>query len=312
MENKVLQNYCSVCKNYTKHELLFERIIEGEYEEYKTFKQVVECRGCEYLSFRIEEHDYWDIDPEAFYFDGETEEEVLIEGHDAYKITIDTFPANLSGHSQLKNLYTIPSQIKSVYDQTILAFKGKSFLLAGVGFRAIIEAICIQENIKGSNLEIKINNLAKNRLITDRESARLHTIRFLGNDSVHEMEIPQERKLFLVLDIIENLLKNLYILDGEAKNILDTIITDYSEFEDFLWRCSEKSIQTEEKTIKEILGKHVRRIKIDLINVEKIVVNRINTGNIEFLKLGGIKNNPDNSKSQLFTFTGKEYDELPF
>lgn len=312
MSDKILRNYCSFCKNETKHSVLFERIFEGEFEEFKIYKQTVECLGCEYISFRTEEHDFWDINPDAFYYDEETDEEVEIEGVEKYTINIETFPYTLTGHSQLKNLYNIPSQIRSVYDQTILAFKGKSYLLAGVGFRAIIEAICIQEKIKGSNLEIKINNLAKNRLITERESERLHTIRFLGNDSVHEMEIPKEGKLFLVLDIIENLLKNLYILDKEAKSILDTIITEYSDFEDFLWRCSEKLNETEEKTLKEILGKHIRRIKIDLENAEKIVISRINSKHIEFLKLGGIKNNTDNTKSQLYFFTGKEYDELPF
>lgn len=311
MSNKILRNYCSFCKNETKHTILFERIFEGDFQEYKIHKQTVECLGCEYVSFRIEEHAFWDINPDAFYYN-EDDEEIEIEGEEKYKIDIETFPYNLTGHSQLKNLYNVPNQIRSVYDQTILAFKGKSYLLAGVGFRAIIEAICIQEKIKGRNLEIKINNLAKNRLITERESERLHTIRFLGNDSVHEMEIPKEGKLFLVLDIIENLLKNLYILDKEAKSILDTIITEYSDFEDFLWSCSEKLNEKEDKTLKEILGKHIRRIKIDLENVEKIVISRINSKHIEFLKLGEIKNNSDNTKSQLYSFTGKEYDALPF
>jgi hypothetical protein len=312
MSNKIILNYCSQCRNETKHTVLFEKVYEGEFEQYKIYKQTVECLGCEYVSFRTEEHDYWNINQDAYYYDEEIDEEIEIEGEDKYKINIETFPYNLTGHSNLKNLYNIPNQIRSVYEQTILAFEGKSYLLTGVGFRAIIEAICIQEKIKGTNLEIKINNLAKNRLITERESERLHTIRFLGNDSVHEMQIPQEGKLFLVLDIIENLLKNLYILDKQAKTILDTIITEYSEFEDFLWRCSEKLNQAEDKTIKEILGKHIRRIKIDLDNIEKIVISRINSKQIEFLKLGVTKNNSDSTKSQTYLFTGKEYDELPF
>lgn len=304
MEKKILRSYCSICKNDTKHSILFEHSLNGDFDEYKIIKQVVECLGCENISFRTEEHDYWDILED---YDFEFDESV-----ETHRITIDTFPNVLKGHSEVQNLYNVPAQIKSVYDQTILAFKGQSYLLAGVGFRAIIEAICIQENIKGSNLEIKINNLAKNRLITERESERLHTIRFMGNDSVHEMEIPQQAKLFLVLDIIENLLKNLYILDKEAKYVLDTIITDYIEFEIFLWRCAEKINQTEEKSIYEILGKHIRRIKVDLINIEKIVINRINNGSIEFLKLGKTRKNNDNTETQLFLFTGKEYDDMPF
>lgn len=307
MNAEILRNYCSTCRNKTKHLVLFEKIFVGEFDEYKILKQVVECLGCDNVSFRIEEHDYWDIIHEYDDEDNEVEDN---EDNLNYKISIENFPAIIEGHSEVQNLYNVPSNIRSVYDQTILALKGRSYLLAGVGFRAVIEAICIQEKIKGNNLEIKINNLAKNRLITERESERLHSIRFLGNDSVHEMEIPQERKLFLVLDIIESLLKNLYILDKEAKFVLDTIITEYSELEDFLWRCSENYNLTEEKSIKDILGKHVRRIKIDIGNIEKIVIQRISTGNIEFLKLGGLKNNPDNTTVQLYLYTGKEY--LPF
>lgn len=304
MVNKIITTYCSSCKNETKQLVLFEKTNEGEFLEYKEIKQAVECMGCEYLSFRIEEHDYWELNEEYDF-----EEDEIIDKH---KILVEIYPTILRGHTEIKKLYNVPSQIKSVYDQTMLAFKGKSYLLTGIGFRAIIEAICIQEKIKGSNLEVKINNLAKNRLITERESERLHSIRFLGNDSVHEMEIPIVGKLFVVLDIIENLLKNLYILDKEAKFFLDTIITEYSEFEDFLWQCAEKISKGEEKNIKEILGKHIRRIKIDIASVEKVIINRINNGNIEFLKLGSQKNNPDNTTSQLYLFTGKEYDYLPF
>ncbi|GIZ09115.1 hypothetical protein FUMI01_18420 [Flavobacterium sp. UMI-01] len=257
--------------------------------------------GCENVSFRTEEHDYWDVDLE--------DDEEIGEKH---KTTVQLFPLIIKGHSEIKNLYTVPSKIADVYSQTILALKGNSNLLAGVGFRAVIEAICIQEKIKGNNLEIKINNLAKNRLITEREAERLHTIRFLGNDSVHEMEIPTESKLMLVLDIIENLLKNIYILDKEAKSILDTYITEYSEFEDFLWRSIQAYLKDEEKNIKGFLGKHIRRIKIDLESAEKILINKINSGNIEFLKLGQIIKNSDNTETQLFIYTGKEYDDLPF
>lgn len=290
MKEKFIWHYCEFCKHNTKHDISFERKLDGEYGEYKILKQIVECRGCEHISFRTEEHDYWDI-----YKDHEENE--------TYRITIESFPNVLKGHIEIRNLHELPNSIKSVYNQTMLAFKGKSYLLAGVGFRAIIEAICIQEKIKGNNLEIKINNLAKNRFITEREAERLHSIRFLGNDSVHEMEIPKHHKLILVLDIIENLFKNLYIIDKEAKYILDTIITEYSDFENLLWSCAEKQNQTDEKSLKELLGKHIRRIKIDIANIEKIVITRIENGEIEFLKLGK-SSNINGQKTQLYIFTG--------
>lgn len=298
MDEKIVWNYCSICNNTTKHSMLYEKEYEGEYEEFKILKQTVECCGCENVSFRTEEHDYWDI-----YED--------YEGQETHRVKVENYPSVLHGHNAINNLYLIPPSIRPVYDQTLLAFKGKSHLLAGVGFRAIIEALCIQEKIKGNNLEIKINNLAKNRLITEREANRLHTIRFLGNDSVHEMEIPTLGKLMLVLGIIENLLKNLYIIDREAKNVLDTIITDYNDFEELLWQCAEKHNKNEPKSLKEFLGKHVRRIKIDLEQIEVIIKTRIESKEIEFLELGVMRDKGDVSE-QLYLYNGKEFDEIPF
>jgi len=300
MNDSIVDNYCSVCRNETKHDVLFSVNEEGEYGEYKIVRQCVECLGCENKSFREEYHNYWD-----------TIEDV--PGFDEYNIEITNYPNILKGHTDLKNRYNVPESIRKVYDQTILAFKGKSHLLAGVGFRAAIEAVCIQEKIRGNNLEIKINNLAKNRLITDKEAERLHSIRFIGNDSIHEMEVPTERKLFLVLEIIETLLKNLYIIDAEAKSVLDTIIKDYSDFEDLLWRLVNKTNTNDERTLKEILGKHIRRINFALESIEHIVIERIKSGDLKFLKLGEIKiAQSETSQKQHYFYTGIEYDDLPF
>lgn len=300
MSEKEIWSYCSNCKRETRHKILFSKKLEDDYIDEIEIYQVVECNGCDNLSFRIEEHDLY-----------EYEEDEL--GNTNYKITVLIFPNKLKNHSYLKDSYFLPEKIKDVYQQTILAFQGKSFLLTGVGFRAIIEAICIEEEIKGNNLEQKINNLAKNRLITDKESERLHSIRFLGNDSVHEMEIPQEHKLFLVLDILENLLKNLYIIDKQAKSVLDTIIKDFEEFKDLLWKCSEKMKLNEEKTIKEIIGKHIRRVNLDIESIEPSIIEGIEKDVIKFLKLGSVKvPNYDSVEKQYYFYTGIKYDDFPF
>jgi len=300
MNENITWTYCSHCKHQTKNTILYVKEVKGFLDEYFENFQVVECNGCETVSFRKELHDFW--------------EHVTDENGDhTHKVTITTYPNNLEGHAPLDGLYHLPSKIKGVYQQTILAFQGNSLLLAGVGFRAIIEAICIEEQIKGGNLEQKINNLSKNRLITEKEAERLHSIRFLGNDSVHEMEIPKEHKLFLVLDIIENLLKNIYIIDKQAKSVLDTIIKDYPDFESLLWKCVEKQSLTEEKTLKQIFGKHLRRINIDLTIAEKTIIDSIQKGAIEFLKLGSLKTlSTETMPTQHYFYTGKQFEEFPF
>ena len=112
----------------------------------------------------------------------------------------------------------------------VYSLKNNCYLLSGVGLRAVIEAVCIEQSITGRNLEVKINNLVKNKLITEKDANRLHSIRFLGNDSVHEMDVPNEAKLRAAIEIVEHMLKNLYLIDIEASEHLDTIISNYDDF----------------------------------------------------------------------------------
>ncbi len=255
---------------------------------------VLECNGCETISFRKEYHNFLEFDNE-----GKNE------------IEIQLYPNVLQNHKPIKS-YLLPDKIKNVYNHTILALRGGSKLLAGVGFRAVIEAICIEENIKGRNLEQKINNLTKNRFITEKESERLHSIRFLGNDSIHKMEIPEQKKLILVLNIIEHLLKNIYLIDRDAKGVLDTIIKTYPDFEVLVRECVRKIKIGEKKTLNEILGKHSRRIPVDISIFEKGLLNRIAKNEIDFLAIVHSKNETGIKKTKQVYTIKEVVDELPF
>lgn len=299
MSQKTLWSYCAKCLQKTKHSALFTKSIEDkdEHMHYGTGSYyVLECNGCEEISFRKDYHDYM-----STYEDD--------EGRELCDIDIKIYPSQLENHKILEPLYYLPEKIKNVYEQTILALKGESKLLAGVGFRAVIEAICIEEKIKGFNLEQKINNLAKNRLITEKEAERLHTIRFLGNDSVHEIEIPSDRKLYMVLNIIEHLLKNIYIIDVDAYALLDTIIKEYTQFERLVRNCAkEKYKPGDKKTLKEILGKHIRRISVGLDVFEKTLLENVKQGQIDWLSI--VEGSTDENEYEIT----KEIviDDLPF
>lgn len=292
----ILWNYCSSCGQDTKHTLLFfkSKKDEDEVMEYGiTHYQIVECNGCETISFRSETHDFF------------AQETGSIE------VQIDNFPYDLQNYEPLKGVSYLPKKIRAVYNQTLFAFKGKSLLLTGVGFRAVIESICIEEEIKGHTLEQRINNLLKNKFITEKEADRLHSIRFLGNDAVHEMEIPREDKLYLVLSIIDNLLKNLYIIDKDAKSKLDSIIKDYTGFTELLIKILPKFKIGDEKTLKEIIGKHIRQINVDLNILEQALIDGIKKGAIDYLELGVSKPTEEDKTNQQH-FILKETNLLPF
>jgi transcriptional regulator CtsR len=236
--------------------------------------EIIECAGCENTQFR---YTYGDETMARYDDNGEDVE---------YYDEIKCYPLSLNGHENLKNLYGLPLKIKTIYNETLEAFKVKSYILTGVGFRAIIEAICIDKNIAGKNLQQKINNLLKEKLITEKESKRLHSIRFLGNDSVHEMLSPEPKKLFIVLGIVEHLLNNLYLIDLNIDDYLDTMITEYNDFEELIWYFSNKLKDKEEFIIKGLLGKHIRRIESDhLIQFIQKLISKIEDSSLDWLTI---------------------------
>ncbi len=304
MENSIW-SYCKNCLQETKHQILFQKESNDGKEDNPFLLsnkfQIVECRGCENISMR---HELVEI---YITFDKNDDDETETD------TTVKIFPPQIYYHKPIEQLNLLPKIIRTVYEQTILALKGESNLLSAVGFRAVIEAICIVENIKGNNLEQKINNLAKNRLITEKESERLHSIRFLGNDSVHEMEIPNENKLGMVRDIIEHLLNNLYILDSNSQSLLDTIVKDYEKFKSLVTSCLSHITDGKTMTLKGILGKHIRRIPTDLDKFESLFCQQIKDGKYDYLSIYEEKGDKITGETIVYSVHSEKYNsELPF
>lgn len=275
------KDYCPKCYQNTNHTSLFkERRGSDNDEDFQWHEEyeIIKCNGCDNLQYRTT---YGDESMVAYHHDDEYETH-----YNDYKY----YPKSLKEHKIFKNIYNIPDKIRVVYIETIEAMNNNCYLLSAVGLRAIIEAICIEQDIIGRNLEIKINNLSKNKLITEKDSNRLHTIRFLGNDSVHEMDVPKEDKLKVALNIVENLINNLYLIDIDANLHLDTIITDYIIFRNLLIRKFISVSQNEEKSIKEVFGKDFRRIESTyLSNFTQQIMDEVNSNVIGAISVGSLK-----------------------
>lgn len=295
MESKHSKDYCPICCQKTNHSSLFKVSRSSKNNEdfqWSEMFEIIRCNGCDNIQYRTT---YSDESMVVYSHDSGYEFE---EQYDEKKY----FPKNLKGHIQLSNIHEIPSKIRVVYNETIEAMENECYLLSGVGLRAIIEAICNEQKIIGRNLEQKINNLLKNKLITEKDASRLHSVRFLGNDSVHEMDVPKEDKLNIALRIVENLINNLYLIDLEANKHLDTIINDYNTFKHLLVRKFVSVNKTEEKSIKEVLGKDYRRIELSYLpNFTQQIIEEINRGELGIISVGSIKNSSiENSPTQHF------------
>lgn len=110
------------------------------------------------------------------------------EGSAIYPTRYMTYPFHQQIAKGLTDLWSVPENISAAYKETLTALNNKCFLLAAAGFRMVIEAVCKENNVQGKSLETKINNLAKDGIIIKHDRDRLHSIRFMGNDSVHLMK----------------------------------------------------------------------------------------------------------------------------
>jgi hypothetical protein len=151
-----------------------------------------------------------------------------------------------------------------------------------------VEAVCNDLTINGHNLEQRISDLARDGYISKKDSERLHGIRFMGNDAAHEIKTPKAEQLSVALRIVEHLLASVYILEKEADGRIDAAITEFTKFEDILTKFVNQLSVGDELPLVGIFGTDFRRIKESMSNLERELINRINSGNYSNLSLGKV------------------------
>jgi hypothetical protein len=284
--------FCRNCKGNRNHKLIHEKRKKGDdadgYIQWLDYYLLIECLGCETISFV---RTYADSEMKGY------DEEGNIEYYDETTI----FPHILKNGKELEYTGYLPPIISNIYRETLTSFKGKAYILTAGGFRAIIEATCIHLKIKKDNLSARIDSLQEKGLLTKSESKRLHSIRFLGNDALHEMKTPKKEHLLILLDIVNHLLENLFIQDKKIGDKIEIIIDEYKDFLKLLTNKITEELINKELSINEILGNSKRLIK------NKVFFNRfieelnkkIKNGEIDFLSIANegkykIKKAPNN------------------
>jgi len=270
---------CASCDRDTWHEVLYRHLdSEFEYEHrMDTTYKMLKCRGCKTPSFQKVIFDIGSAYPIS-----DNEWEVPEE--------IFNYPRVLSGHNKLGDLWDVPKLVREIYTQSLNAIRDESNILAGIGLRATVEAICNNQTIQGRTLDKRIDGLAKTGLISQRDAERLHAIRFLGNDAAHEIRSSTESNLITALRIIEHLLLTLYVLDGADGGGLDTIIRSPVKFLELLNEKLETFRSGEEIPLAKIYGKDIRRLHGYATNHETFLITEINNSNYTKLLLGKVDN----------------------
>jgi hypothetical protein len=275
--------FCRTCRGLRKHEVLFLKNTKGQDEDgYLMWNEdffVIECSGCETISFVQE---YGDSDMYGTNEEGDRNE---------YYTEEKIFPLYLESGVELTYKYLLPPTIKKIYDETIDALKSKCYILSAGGFRAIIEALCNHLKIKKSDLSTRIDLLHEEGHLTINESKRLHSVRFLGNDSLHELEVPKVGQLIIVLEVINHLLENIFIQDKKINGSIDVIIDTYEEFLSLIKKSISEVNVGQDLTLAELLGRSIRVVKKKYLDeFEKQLSDEVVKGNHDFISISATEN----------------------
>ena len=142
-KDKIREVVCNRCDNTTNHLVCssaeYSWDHDGDIQGYNTY-EIIRCSGCDSISFRHESSN-----SEDYYRDD--------DGNEIYNKTEEIYPSRLMGRSMLEGRFLLPTKVRTIYDETHAALCSKLAILAGVGIRALVEAVCSEESAKGRTLE---------------------------------------------------------------------------------------------------------------------------------------------------------------
>lgn len=193
---------CATCRTKTNHTVVLSveichEVHRDEIMGWTSF-QTVRCLGCESFSFRRTHRNTLD------FFLGDDGEKILYE-------TAEVYPPRAVGRQKLDGSGLLPDRIRDIYEESYKAVCSELSVLSAVGIRALVEAVCQEEDAQGKTLEKQIDDLVNKRVLGRAGADVLHKLRIMGNKSVHEMKRHDTKALGTAFDVVENLLREVYI-----------------------------------------------------------------------------------------------------
>lgn len=199
---------CVKCNGKTSHAVttaLNARGSEGDFD-WHTGHQIVQCMGCKSVSYRVVS----------------SNSEEYFRDHDGECIYLETeklYPPRLEGIKGLgEDIHFLPQKVRQIYEETHTALSVQAPVLAAIGLRALVETVCKEKEADGGDLFKKLDSLIAKQVLTPASAGILHKIRTLGNAAAHEVKPHTEEQLGLAMDIVEHLLKDVYILPKKVES----------------------------------------------------------------------------------------------
>jgi uncharacterized protein DUF4145 len=210
VKNKEIWIACGICNQTTCHGVLTsidssDESPDGDVQVWENYWTVI-CQGCRTISFCIQSRNSEDLEDDG-------------HGVGVQRRTTTLYPNRIVGRPAMQALGEVPPGVRHVYEETHRALCNDQPILAGIGIRAIVEAVCTERNAGGNTLEKKIDYLAVGGIITQDAATILHSLRFMGNKAAHEIMAHTIDELSTAFNVIEYLLQGVYVMPKQAAKL---------------------------------------------------------------------------------------------
>ena len=118
-----------------------------------------------------------------------------------------------------QDLDDLPVMILRMYEELQKALQHEMKLLAAIGLRMLIEAVCLNLKITARNLQDQIKSLLDLGHISKNNSSVLNELRKIGNISAHKIKAPSDSILEAALEAVNHLLKTIYVVPKRTKRL---------------------------------------------------------------------------------------------
>lgn len=205
----VVQAPCDRCRCETRHQVL-RRAKQTEEDEAsgvwtRTIDDMIRCAGCHTISLRRTE-----------YFSEFTE----ADGTPEPMITF--FPSPTPRHRPAW-IDRLPTELEGLMGEIYEARRGPSVRLIAMGVRAVIDVVMRVEIGDSGGFEEKLQRLLDKGLISETQRETLATVVDAGSAAGHRGFRPAVELIDGMLDVVESLLQQRYIV-GPMVNTLKTTI----------------------------------------------------------------------------------------
>jgi len=126
----------------------------------------------------------------------------------------------LRAPSDFPEWYTnLPEKIRDMLREVRYALQKELSALPSMGLRSVIDMVCNDQVGDTGGFKEKLHRLEEERLITPKKREIIETALEVGHASMHRGHFPPAEDLHIVLDIVDHLLEELYILDRTSDSL---------------------------------------------------------------------------------------------